>query len=303
MFPTPCPWITSSLSAGPLAGNTYSCSISCTPSTPISASTIYEYRAYAVINGVTYYGNILTGCTCAITTTSPIVNTGCAYCVYDSGMRLSGNSVTDKGGLPIAEYGVLYTQIASYGNSGCMVYDAYPSKMCKKCCSADIATGTCYFTGTVPQVSIIGLSDSTPTYYRAYAKNATGVGYGTIKTQNTCSLTPPTFGVDVEIDWLGGGNPSTSGFEGVYRLYCCNGTLLESCTALPYTKISISSWTVPAGGCYYVNFAGIQARYNGLLVVRDIEWSDNFNSSVSECTCCFGGDNFVVACVTIGGAI
>jgi hypothetical protein len=102
-------------------------------------------------------------------------------------MRMSGNSVTNKGGLPVAEYGILYTQIASYGNSGCMVYDAVPSKMCKKSISADIATGTCYFTGTVPQVSIIGLAEGTTTYYRAFAKNSTGVGYGAIKTAQTTS--------------------------------------------------------------------------------------------------------------------
>ena len=178
----PEPWQTTSLSAGPLAGNTYVCSI---PS--LSASTIYEYRAYVVIDGTPYYGCICTGCTLAVPTTIPSVITSLADCINETYMRLTGNSVTDNGGLPSGEYGVLFTQIGSYGNAGCMIYEAYPAKMCKKSISANITTGVTYFSGSIPATSISGLTPNTMTYFRAFAKNANGVGYGDIENAITLS--------------------------------------------------------------------------------------------------------------------
>lgn len=176
----PEPWQLTSLSAGPLAVDNYDYDI---PN--LSASTVYEYRAYAVINGTPYYGNILTGCTDAVPTTIPSVITGLASNVNETYMSLTGNTLTNNGGLPIAEYGVLYTQISSYGNTGCMIYEAYPVKMCKKSISADIATGITYFSGSLQARSISGLTSGTMTYFRAFAKNANGIGYGDIENETT----------------------------------------------------------------------------------------------------------------------
>lgn len=291
LFPnySSCPWTLTSLSPGPLVGHTYECNI-----TSLSASTIYEYRAYSVINGEPYYGNIRTGCTLAISTTVPTVNTGCATCVTDSSMRITGNTVTNKGGLCIAEYGVLYTQNAAYGNTSCMVYEAVPAKICKKCISADIAMGATFFT-TAPIYSIIGLSDSDPTYYRAFARNACGSGYGTIKTQTTCSLPPPpSIDISVQIRWIGFKAPN-EGFGGIYGLYCCNGSLLQSCKLAGFKYYSSACWTAPATGCYYVDFSGLLVYDNGCAInPYYINWSDCYDSGLYRQTSCFSGNNNIL---------
>lgn len=187
LFPnySACTWCTTPLSAVPLVGNTYDYDIIDSITTCISASTIYQYRAYVVICGTPYYGNILSGATDAVGSTKPEVNTGLANPIHETYMLLTGNTVTDKGGLPLAEYGVLYTQIGSYGNTGCMIYEAFPSKICKKSIYGDISTGVTYFTGSVPAKSISGLTQNTLTYFRAFAKNANGSGYGDIETAST----------------------------------------------------------------------------------------------------------------------
>lgn len=179
-FPTP--WQLTPLSSGPLAGDAYSMDIN-----SLSASTVYEYQAYAVIDGTPYYGNVLTGCTLAIPTYKPSACTGNAYFITDASMAIHDNKVLNNGGLPIAEYGFLYTQIGSYGNINCMTYEAFPTKMCKKFTSADIVIGTSYYTGH--SCTMLSLASNTLTYFRAFAKNANGVGYGLI--ENALTLPPP----------------------------------------------------------------------------------------------------------------
>lgn len=171
-------WKTTSLGAGPLTGNTYNCNIP-----QLSASTIYEYRAYVVICGTQYYGDVQTGCTLAIQTVAPNVCTGIAYGIVQEKMSICNNKVLDNGGLPIAEYGFLYTQNSSYGNNNCLVLGAYPAKVCKKSTPANIEVGASYYTGTTNEMT--GLVPNTQTYFRAFARNASGVGYGDIKTAIT----------------------------------------------------------------------------------------------------------------------
>lgn len=266
IFPTPEPWKLTTLSAGQLAGNTFSCNI---PS--LSASTIYEYRSYMVIDGVPFYGNILTGCTSAVPTQSPSVSTGCAYCVYDTGMRLSGSSVTNKGGLSIAEYGVIYTQNSTYGNSSCMVYEAYPSKVLKKSYLSDISVGTTFFTGTVPQVSIIGLNPSTVTYYRAFAKNSTGTGYGVIKTQTTNPTPVTTFAIAATISWTGTGTLPLNGFGGSIALKQ-GPTTIETESILGIRQLALVNLTGTFGQEYEIDLNGLTAYANGMAIVSNLRW-------------------------------
>jgi hypothetical protein len=175
-------WQTTPLTAGSPGSCTFSYTIS-----SLSASTIYEYRAYMVVDGNPYYGNILTGTTLALPTSSPTVCTGVAYGITTTSMGVCNNKVNNKGNLPVAEYGYLYTQVPAYGTSGTLIYGS--ASVCKKSSSADIATGTSYF--TLSTNCMTSLAANTTTYFRAFAKNACGVGYGTVKTQATNPI-PPT---------------------------------------------------------------------------------------------------------------
>ena len=113
-FPTE--WYTTELTAGSVENGKFNYNI---PN--LSASTCYEYRAYAIIGGIPYYGNILSGITLSEPWTTPSVETGCAENITQTSIEFVGNRVTNKGGLPLAEYGILYTQIGAYGNNSCMV--------------------------------------------------------------------------------------------------------------------------------------------------------------------------------------
>ncbi len=175
-------WQTTPLTAGSPGSCTFPYTIS-----SLSASTIYEYRAYMIVDGNSYCGNILTGTTQALPTSSPTVCTGVAYGITTTTMGVCTNKVNNKGNLPIAEYGYLYTQVPAYGTSGTLVYGS--ASVCKKSSLADIATGTSYFTGSINCMT--SLAANTTTYFRAFAKNACGVGYGTVKTHATNPI-PPT---------------------------------------------------------------------------------------------------------------
>jgi hypothetical protein len=163
----------------PLVTNNYDYLI-----TGLSPETAYEYRAYMTVDGVPYYGNTKTTVTSAIAPTIPTVITGGAHDVTDICMQIGDNYVSDKGNACITEYGVLYTQNPAYSCASCLVYGNTPTYVCKKSISSDIGVGTCYFPDGVQ--SIINLDPNTQTYYRAYATNSVGVGYGCVNSQATC---------------------------------------------------------------------------------------------------------------------
>lgn len=295
IFPTPTPWSATTLSTGPLLGGTYVCNIQ-----GLSPSIIYEYRAYSVIDGVPYYGNPLTGCTSAEPTHAPCANTGYATCVTDTSMSITGNSVSDKGGLPIAEYGVLYTQVPSYGNSSCLVYEAYPAKIGKKSCPSNIGTGDTYFT-TASCWSICCLSDNTTTYYRAFAKNSTGCGYGTIKTQATCSPPPPP---TLQMTLIACTDCLNLYLGGAYCLVCCNGnnyaTIIVGSPIQECTIFSCTLYGVPAGS-YYVDYSGLGVYCcdGWYQISSNMNWDINAScyGYSSCCTACFDYNANVCGCI------
>lgn len=265
------------LNAEPLGSNSYTMSI-----TGLSASTKYCYRAYFIVDGVEYYGNILTGTTAAISYTAPAVNTGCAYLDYinpSTSIRVSGNCITNNGGAPILEYGVLYTDSAAYATTGNLILPNYPTLISKNAL-CDNGLMNPFFTDN-KLYSLVGLTPNTTYYYRGYAKNAIGTSYGTIKTKITDVAPAPPINIDVNINWNDYSQQGLDdGFGGVYRLYCCNGTLVESCT-VSNSKSSTSIWSAPAG-CYYVDFTGLEARINYVHVTWDFYWA--------IAGCCVGWD-------------
>lgn len=178
-------WITTPPHIGPIPSNAYTCTIS-----GLSQNTIYLYRAYMVIDGVSYYGEICETSTLSIPISAPVVSTGHAGCVTTNNMRITGNTVTDKGNLSVGEYGILYTQNPSYGTASTLKYENYPSHVCIKSKSVDIGVNVPYFTGSTCEIQ--GLNENTTTFYRAFAKNASGCGYGIVKSEQTEATIPST---------------------------------------------------------------------------------------------------------------
>jgi hypothetical protein len=172
-MPTPT-WITTTLTAGPLLSDSYIMAI---PN--LSASTKYEYRAYFIVNGTAYYGNILTGTTLPATLIPPTVSTGTAGTACPTEFPVNCNTVNTIGDASIMEYGILYTQFSAWGTDSNLIYSNYPTY-------AKI-NSTCSVIGAgVPFGNLAcGLASNTMTYFRAFAKNAIGIGYGSIQCKQT----------------------------------------------------------------------------------------------------------------------
>ena len=174
-------WITTSLVSGALSVNNYNFTIQ-----SLSPSTAYDYRAYMVIGGVPYVGDIQHITTAALPVGIPIVNTGSAEDFTSNTMYIRHNNIEDKSNGIINEYGVLYTQNPIYGTSNNLVYGSV--NVCKKSNFDDICIDDTFFCGV--DGAMTGLLPNTQTYYRGFAKNSAGSGYGVVKTQQTCL--PPT---------------------------------------------------------------------------------------------------------------
>lgn len=278
-------WITTSLSKNSPIINSYEFTI-----TGLTASSNYNYRAYFIVDGVEYYGNILSGTTAAITLTPPNTNSGDGVSQLSvDGFQIDNITISDNGGAPIIEYGVLYTQLSSWGDDVNLRYGNYPTYVNKNSTNSDVVIPSTYFS------EISGLASNTMTYYRGFARNAIGIAYGSVKTQKTEPVIVLTNNIDVVVMW---DNPieygSNDGFEGEYSLFCCNGMQLEVKSVSPYSKSSSANWVVNSG-CYYVDFSGLCARVNNVGIFGDLYWKDNFNEGYSNCTSCFSGDNNVAA--------
>ena len=162
--------------AGPLSQNSFDITID-----GLNANTEYEYRAYMVVAGNEYWGESYFLTTGAILTYIPEVTTGIVANITISGFEINNNVVTNDGNSPITEYGVLYTQNGIYGNQFNLICGNVPSV-------SIMTTNSTIPVGVNYQKILSGLADNTQTYYRAYASNAVGVGYGTVNTQETCAI-------------------------------------------------------------------------------------------------------------------
>jgi hypothetical protein len=281
----PGPWICTPLASGPLANNCYCVTIS-----GLLPSTCYEYLSVFTVNGTCYSGKTsLFGATQPLATSCPVVTTGIApHPALTDGYMTCCHTVDSNGNLTIQEYGILYTENPSYNGDTTLVCTNLPTNVKKASTCASISLATPYSAMTT------GLSPDTLTYYRAFAVNAVGVGYGCIYSKITGSL--PNNYVDVAIMW---DDPSESGSDdglgGIYRLFCCDGTLVESCTISSFAKGSTANWSVPTG-CYYVDFTGVIAFINYSSIDYDFMWSDcTHTGESSKCTYCFTGDNSISA--------
>jgi len=170
------PWITTPLHTGAIPADNYTCTIA-----SLLPSTLYEYRAYMIVDGVSYCGETCQITTLPVPTHVPTVTTGVAYDITENSIGVCNSCVTDKGNLNANEYGVLYTQSVAYATDLQMVYGN--PNVSKQSISADIAINTGYFTGSGNLLT--GLLPNVETFYRAFVKNTVGSGYGEIKSQLT----------------------------------------------------------------------------------------------------------------------
>lgn len=279
-------WITTNTSAGPLTTDNYYFTI-----TGLSASTKYCYRAYFIVDGVEYYGNTYSGTTAASSLTVPTVTTGSRFHPpQTTGFIVSGNTITCKGNTSILEYGLLYTQQALYGTNTTLVYNNYPANVSKASSLSDIpSVPYTYITGTT------GLAPSTLTYYRAFARNAKGVGYGAINTQVTATPAPTDISFDVSVSWNCAHSGNLDGIGGNVYLKCCTDFIVETCNITDYSKFVDTFWTVPAG-CYYVDFSGLCAKKNGLAIPWGIMWTDNNHyTDYTPYTNCYSSSTSITA--------
>jgi len=186
-------WELTPLKSGALPSDNYHMDI-----TGLSASTTYAYRAYVIIDGIVYYGQTLTGTTGIVPTYPPSgVTTGSAEDLGTTNFNVSGSSVGWKGTLDIEEYGILYTQNSFWGTNNNLVYEN-TANFSKLSTLANIGESVLF------NNAITGLVSGTLTYFRAFAKNASGVGYGNIET-----ATPILEVVELFFDSIIGGDTVT----------------------------------------------------------------------------------------------
>jgi len=285
-------WTTTSLYPGPPAANNYAFTIG-----GLAASTHYQYRAYFIIDGVPYCGNVLEGTTAAISLVPPEVTTGTAGVAGTSSFVVSNNEVDDNGGAPIIEYGILWTQLGFWGTASNLVCSNYPTYVSKASTCADIIVGNVY------SKTASGLAASTTTYYRAFAKTAAGIGYGTVKTKTTAAPPPPpSINIDIWLDWCGSSG-FNDGFCGNFQLKCCNGASVGFSDCI-YTICDGTHYTcfapVPAG-CYYLDFYGISSACGGVGEPAEIYLDDDTGSGWRKVTGCFSASNLVCGCVYNAG--
>lgn len=136
--------------------------------TGLPAGTLIYLRSYATSRAGTGYGNELTFTTVAATL--PILSTTTATAIKGE-LATSGGNITDDGGAPITQRGVVWNKT---GN---------PTTADGK--SAD-GTGTGTFVSTLTT-----LSPSTTYFYRAYATSIAGTAYGEVKQLTTVNISLP----------------------------------------------------------------------------------------------------------------
>ncbi|MFA5207118.1 MAG: hypothetical protein WC428_00310 [Candidatus Paceibacterota bacterium] len=172
---------------GPLSVNNFVTTI-----VGLVESTSYDYRAFITVGGVTY-----SGITQTLTTLSsppptifiPEVTTGIIFKQLSNtttqliDMLIRNNTIDDNGGTVITEYGLLYTQDPAKNNSSNLVYGGLG--ISKVSVIADITVGTSFIM-TMPD-----LLGSSPIYFRLFAQNSAGIGYGEIGNGTTNPIVVP----------------------------------------------------------------------------------------------------------------
>ncbi|WP_207493474.1 DUF1566 domain-containing protein [Aridibaculum aurantiacum] len=141
--------------------------------TNLAASTKYYVRAFAKNSASIAYGNEVSFTTTSASSTGvPTVSTNDVVYVAGSNTAQSGGSISADGGSAITEKGI------------CWGTSSNPSVQDNRTIDG---TGTANFNS-----QLTGLIAGTTYYVRAYARNSSGVGYGSNKNFTTSNNTPPS---------------------------------------------------------------------------------------------------------------
>lgn len=184
----------SSPTAGPLAVNYFVKTI-----TGLLPARTYQFRAYMVVEGIAYYGNILEATTDSIPLAAPEVDTGTAGTASETGFPVNNNEVLDNG-VPsgdgdMKEYGILWTTNSTLGSATNLKFTTIsllPSGVYKSSSTTGYPGE-----GSVWSKNVTGVPANTTVYYRAFARNSTttnSIGYGTVKTKQTAAPPQVYFG-------------------------------------------------------------------------------------------------------------
>jgi hypothetical protein len=151
------------------------------------------------VSVVYYIGGIryVDGIPVPIPPTTPLaVTTGTALpaLVKTDSIWVFDNVVTGDGGGTVTEYGILYTQNASYGTDSKLVYNANPAYVVKKERSSPLILNSPYSATASP------LNPDTLTYIRAYVKTHIDVAYGLIIEQKTDTINYYSISLSIDGD-------------------------------------------------------------------------------------------------------
>lgn len=271
--------------SGPLAVNNFEASI-----TGLQPATLYQFRAYMVVDGVTYTGNLLQTTTEAEPTYVPTVQTSTERPLLGTNnMLVINNQLISSGNSTIIDYGTVYTNGKNNTDATLRIGNAGVSQ---KLTLGEIVDGE-YFNN-----DLTGLFENTTYYYRAYASNAVGEDYGTIKNAKTSGglpPPPPSLSIRVEYEWTD--TTYTCSDDGmVGNAYLKRGTSTDqTCSLGQCTKLVLHNFTGETNCKYSLDLSHVQAVYDGNLVIRQLCWStDNWGTCCNSTTVtCIDDDIFI----------
>ncbi|MDR2712500.1 MAG: hypothetical protein LBB91_05240, partial [Clostridiales bacterium] len=256
-----------SCGSGGGSGSTFSGSL-----TGLNPSTTYYYRAYATNSVGTSYG-ITKSFTTVAGNATPTVTTDNTSNVTNTGATLHA-TINGTGGATITARGFHWgTSSGSLSNT-------------LSCGSGGSANST--YSG-----SLTGLSPGTTYYYRAYATNSVGTGYGTTKSFTTAPSTPPRIEiiqvpntVPIKIGTPNNNNQTVDEFLiNGSRILNTDSTLPGSLTVKGH-PIAVHSQMNPKEIQYYYNVsnaASVKCKYDISTVSGAHSWTNDYapNTAIS----------------------
>ena len=278
------PWITypALVPSGPLSVNYFTL-----PNLTLDYDSTYQYVAYIVVDGVTYWGETREVTTLPEPAVAYDVTTSPTAIKLLDGTGFGTAQNTFSGGTPtnILKYGLVYTQNAAQQNS---LTITNTNSSVKKTYLYPPPQPTSPFSAAAS-----GLLPSTQTWYRAFVENGTDpldpnakVGYGQVEDLVTATPAPTTFNVSLSFDWTGGDSGLLHG-DGYTGSLSLSTSPITTYQFLPPFPPKETPWLVPFynvdNGTYSINLNNVEAWYGGSQVVAEIRWR-----SVSSITWNYG---------------
>ena len=245
-------------------------------------ATTYHARAYVTNSVGTSYGAdiLFETATPPPTPVIPEVTTGVAADILQTSMDIDNSYLNDKG-IPeaITAYGILYTQNPVEGTSTTLKLTNTSSDVNTDFNYGDVNVGVNFdFTANV------GLIEGTRTYFRAFATNATGTGYGAVQSiltaQPATTAAPTTEAPITYYSHRRSNSPSSTECGicppdyGTDRLFTSPGDTIPTIGMIVYTDSKLDTpfvgvnywWAIEWDGLSTSTIDMIQIDYNGEVI-------------------------------------